>query len=74
MLPRFAPATGVGRPAIRAYAARAGLSVDEFLRQADYELLTPELAGAALLGLAQADAAGVAAAYLLTGAGLQELP
>lgn len=35
VLPRFAPAAGVGHPAIRAYAARAGLSVDEFLRQAD---------------------------------------
>ena len=74
VLPRFAPVTGVGRPAIRAYAARAGQSADEYLSQVDYELLTPELAGAALLGLAQADAAGVAPAYLLTGAGLQELP
>jgi hypothetical protein len=38
------------------------------------EPLTPEAAGAALVGLVRADSATVAPAYLLTGAGLQELP
>lgn len=33
VLPYFAPVTGVGRPAVQAYAARAGLSVEEFLQQ-----------------------------------------
>ena len=32
ILPRFAPVTGVGQPAVQAYAARAGKSVEEFLR------------------------------------------
>jgi hypothetical protein len=38
------------------------------------EPLTPEMAGTALLELARADAAGLAPGYLLTGAGLQQLP
>lgn len=73
VLPRFAPLTGVGRPAVQAYAARAGQSVEEYLQQTGL-LLTPEIAGAALVELVQADAANVAPAYLLTGAGLQKLP
>src|SRR5919201_3400898 len=32
VLPRFSPQTGVGRPAIQAYAARAGQSVEEYLQ------------------------------------------
>ena len=31
VLPQFAPLTGVGKPAVAAYAAQAGLSVEEFL-------------------------------------------
>lgn len=73
VLPKFAPLTGVGRPAVRAYAAQAGLSVEDFLAQRDPEL-TPEIAGASLVDLVQADAADVAADYVLTGAGLQKLP
>jgi 3-oxoacyl-[acyl-carrier protein] reductase len=74
VLPRFAPQTGVGRSAVQAYAAQGGLSVEKFLQQADYDLLTPEIAGTAVVELAQADAATIAPAYLLTGAGLQKLP
>jgi hypothetical protein len=37
-------------------------------------LLTPEIAGGALVELVQADGAIVEPAYLLTGAGLQKLP
>lgn len=73
VLPRFAPLTGVGRPAVQAYAARAGQSVEDFLAQAG-PLVTPEIAGTALVELVQADAATVAPGYLLTGAGLQKLP
>src|SRR5215212_1309029 len=72
VLPRFAPLTGVGRPAVQAYAARAGRSVEDFLGQAGPAPVTPEIAGAALIELVRADAAAVAPAYLLTGAGLQE--
>ena len=73
VLPKFAPRTGVGRPAVQAYAARAGQSVEEYLQKLDSPL-TPEIAGAALVELSQADAATIAPAYVLTGAGLQKLP
>jgi NAD(P)-dependent dehydrogenase (short-subunit alcohol dehydrogenase family) len=73
VLPQFAPQTGVGRRAVHAYAARAGLPQADFLDQQPLALLTPEIAGAALVELAQADAANVAAAYVLNGAGLQTL-
>jgi 3-oxoacyl-[acyl-carrier protein] reductase len=73
VLPRFAPMTGVGRPAVQAYAARAGQPVEEYLEQMD-PLLTPEIAGTALVELVTADASGLAPAYVLAGAGLQRLP
>jgi NAD(P)-dependent dehydrogenase (short-subunit alcohol dehydrogenase family) len=72
VLPYFAPMTGVGQPAVRAYAARAGQSLEEFL-QPQRPLVTPEIAGTALVELVQADAATVAPAYRLSGAGLQQL-
>jgi NAD(P)-dependent dehydrogenase (short-subunit alcohol dehydrogenase family) len=73
VLPRITPLTDLGGAAVRAYAARGGQSEEEYLQQFG-ELLTPEVAGAALLELARADAATVAPGYLLTGAGLQKLP
>jgi 3-oxoacyl-[acyl-carrier protein] reductase len=73
VLPRFAPQTGIGGSAVRAYAARAGKSVEQYLEPMG-PLLTPEIAGNALLELMQAEAATVAPSYLLTGAGLQQLP
>jgi len=73
VMPYFAPVTGVGRAAVQAYADRAGQTVEEYLQQ-HAPLLTPEIAGAALVELVRADAATVAAGYRLSGAGLQELP
>ena len=73
VLPRFAPSTGVGAPAVQAYAERAGQPLEEYLESMG-PLVTPEIAGTALVELVQADAAKVAPAYLLTSAGLQELP
>ena len=73
VLPRLTPLTDLGRPAVRAYAARSGQSEQEYLKQFG-EPLTPEVAGAALVELVRADAATVAPAYLLTSAGLQDLP
>lgn len=73
VLPRITPLTDLGRPAVRAYAARKGQSEDEYL-QSMGEPLTPEVTGTALVELIRADAATVAAGYLLTGAGLQKLP
>jgi 3-oxoacyl-[acyl-carrier protein] reductase len=73
VLPRFSPETGVGRAAVRAYADRAGKSVDDYL-QSMGPLVSPEIAGAALVELVQADPATLEAAYMLNGAGLQKLP
>jgi 3-oxoacyl-[acyl-carrier protein] reductase len=61
VLPKFAPMTGVGRPAVRAYAAQAGQTVDDFL-QSQPPQLTPEIADTALVELVQADAATLAPA------------
>jgi NAD(P)-dependent dehydrogenase (short-subunit alcohol dehydrogenase family) len=72
VLPQMTPLTDLGRPAVRAYAARSGRSEEEYLQQLG-EPLTPELAGAALVELVRADAATVAPGYMLTGAGLQQL-
>jgi hypothetical protein len=71
VLPRMTPLTDLGRPAVQAYAARAGQSEEEYLEQIG-EPLTPEVAGTALVELVEADVADVAPAYLLTGAGLQK--
>jgi 3-oxoacyl-[acyl-carrier protein] reductase len=73
VFPKITPLTGLGRPAIEAYAARAGQSVEEHIEQLG-PLVTPEVAGTALVELVRADAASVAPGYTLTGAGLQELP
>jgi 3-oxoacyl-[acyl-carrier protein] reductase len=72
VLPSFAPETGVGRPAVAAYAARAGQSVQEYLEEMP-PLVTPEIAGTALVDLAWAHPDTVAPAYRLSGAGLQKL-
>ncbi len=73
VLPYFSPQTGVGEPAVRAYAARAGQPLEEFLQQQP-PLVTPQVAGTALVELVQADPAQVAPAYRLSGTGLQKLP
>ena len=70
ILPQITPMTDLGRPAVEAYAARNGQSVQEYMRRFG-EPVTPAGAGAAVLQLAQAD--GIAPAYLLTGAGIREL-
>jgi NAD(P)-dependent dehydrogenase (short-subunit alcohol dehydrogenase family) len=72
VLPRITPLTELGRPAVQAYAARAGRSVEEYLEQMG-PLVTPEIAGTAVVELVLTDAATVAPAYELTGAGLQRL-
>jgi NAD(P)-dependent dehydrogenase (short-subunit alcohol dehydrogenase family) len=72
VMPRITPLTDLGRPAVQAYAARAGQTEEEYVRQFG-EPLTPEVAGAAVLELVEADAATLEPAYLLTSAGLQPL-
>jgi len=72
VLPRLTPLTDLGRPAVEGYAARAGVSEPEYIRQLGPPV-SPEIAGAALVELVDMDASTVAPAYLLTGAALQEL-
>ncbi|HEV8460590.1 MAG TPA: SDR family oxidoreductase [Gaiellaceae bacterium] len=72
VLPRLTPLTDLGRPAVEAYAARRGQSEQEYLLSFG-ELLTPAIAGAAVLELVRTDAPAVAPGYLLTGSGLQQL-
>jgi NAD(P)-dependent dehydrogenase (short-subunit alcohol dehydrogenase family) len=73
VLPRITPLTDLGRPAVRAYAARGGQSEEEYVQQLG-EPLTPEFTGAKIVELARADATTVASSYLLTSAGLTPLP
>ena len=73
VMPRMTPYGGVGRRGVRAYAARGGLTEEAYIKQLG-ELLTPEVAGSALVDLVRADPAAMAPGYLLTGAGLQKLP
>jgi len=73
ILPRITPLTDLGRPAVQAYAARMGRTEEEYMQPMGPPV-TPEAAGAAVLELLQADSASVAPAYLLTGAGLKQIP
>ena len=72
VLPKITPLTDLGRPGVRAYAARYGQSEEEYVKQLG-QLVSPQIAGAAMIELVRADTAALAAAYLLTGDGLQKL-
>jgi len=73
VLPRMTPAGAVGRSGIRAYAARDGLTEQEYLAKLG-EPLTAEAAGSAVAELIGMDPAAVAPGYLLTAGGLKPLP
>ena len=73
VLPRMTPFGDVGRRGVRTYAARDGLTEKAYLKQLG-ELLTPEMAGSALVGLVRSDPATTTPGYLLTAAGLRKLP
>ena len=68
VLPRLTPATELGRPAVAAYAAREGLSVQEYVSRMG-EPVTPAIAGEAFVRLATTSQ-GDSGAYLLTAGGL----
>jgi len=71
VLPQLTPATGLGAAAVAAYAARAGMDVEAFLKDRG-PALTPEQAGAAITALI-GDSGHDQRAYLLTAAGLRPL-
>jgi NAD(P)-dependent dehydrogenase (short-subunit alcohol dehydrogenase family) len=70
VLPRLTPLTDLGRPAVRAYAARNGQTEQEYLESFG-QPLSPKIAGAALVELLRAEPDGLAPGYLLTGDGLK---
>src|SRR5215472_1870413 len=70
VLPRLTAATDLGRPAVVAYAARAGVGEAEYVAGMG-EPVTPAVAGAAYVGLATGDARS--GAFLLTGGGLKPI-
>jgi NAD(P)-dependent dehydrogenase (short-subunit alcohol dehydrogenase family) len=73
VLPRLTPATGLGLATVRNYAAREGVSEEQF-RQMLGSPVTPEKAGQAFVSLA-VDELDSAVAYSLTGDdGLTALP
>ena len=71
VLPQLTPATGLGAAAVAAYAARAGMDVDAFLKDRG-PALTPGQAGASITELF-GDPGHDQRAYLLTAAGLRPL-
>ncbi len=71
VLPQLTPATGLGAAAVAAYAVRAGMDVEAFLKDRG-PALTPEQAGAAITALI-GDPGHDQRAYLLTAAGLRPL-
>jgi NAD(P)-dependent dehydrogenase (short-subunit alcohol dehydrogenase family) len=73
VMPRMTPFGDVGRQGVRGYAARTGQSEEDYVKQLG-DLLTPEVAGTALVDLVRADPATTAPGYLLTATGLQKLP
>jgi NAD(P)-dependent dehydrogenase (short-subunit alcohol dehydrogenase family) len=72
VLPQLTPATALGSAAVEAYAARAGLAVDDYLRAAG-PALTAGQVGAAVTSLVT-EAGYDKDAYLLTAAGLTPAP
>jgi NAD(P)-dependent dehydrogenase (short-subunit alcohol dehydrogenase family) len=72
VLPQMTPHGAVGRSGIRAYAARAGRTEDAYTAQLA-PLLTPDVAGTALVQLLRTSAPREADSYLLTGTGLRPL-
>lgn len=68
VLPQLTPATDLGAAAVAAYAARAGLDTDAYVKQLG-PVVTPDQAGRSVLELATG-ASPDAGAFLLTGAGL----
>ena len=68
VLPKLTYATALGRPAVAAYAARGGMSEEEYRRRMG-EPVTPAIAGEAFVKLATT-AQGEGGAYLLTAEGL----
>jgi NAD(P)-dependent dehydrogenase (short-subunit alcohol dehydrogenase family) len=73
IMPRMTPNGDVGKRGVRAYAARSGQTEAQYIKELG-PIVTPELAGSALVGLIASPPAEREAAYVLTGHGLQKVP
>ena len=71
LLPQLSPATDLGATGVAAYAERAGIEVDDFVAAMPH-ILTPELMGTAVLGIATAVGADRPAAYRILETGHAE--
>ncbi|WP_138733398.1 SDR family NAD(P)-dependent oxidoreductase [Modestobacter excelsi] len=72
VFPRPSPMTDVGRAAVQAYSARDGLSEEAYVHRLG-GVLTPAIAGRALVELRAADTTDLSPGYLLTGDGLKPM-
>lgn len=72
IMPRMTPNGDIGKRGVRAYAARNGQTEAQYIKELG-PLVTPELAGSALVQLIASPPAEIEAAYVLTGHGLQKL-
>ncbi len=72
VMPKMTPLGDVGKLGVQAYAARSGQTEDAFLKEMG-PLLTPEIAGSAIVSLVQSDRKAIAPGYLLSAAGLKEV-
>ena len=73
VLPRITPLTNIGAVATQAYAARDGISEAAYVAQFG-EALDPETFGTAVRALAQMSGDDAEGSFLLTSAGLKQLP
>jgi NAD(P)-dependent dehydrogenase (short-subunit alcohol dehydrogenase family) len=72
LLPGITPLGSVGKSGVAAYAARLGITEEEYVAERG-PVLTPEAVGDAVLTLTLADDAELAPAYRLSGEGLAPL-
>jgi NAD(P)-dependent dehydrogenase (short-subunit alcohol dehydrogenase family) len=70
LLPQLTPATDLGRPAVAAYARRAGMTQEEYLAQLGAPL-TPQLVGAAVVQILIDPTRTGYGAFLLNNTGLR---
>ncbi|HWE64161.1 MAG TPA: SDR family NAD(P)-dependent oxidoreductase, partial [Chloroflexota bacterium] len=72
LLPQLSAATDLGRPAVAAYAHRAGMTEEQYRAQLGTPV-TPHLAGAAVVQVLTDPTLTAHGAFLLTSAGLKPL-
>jgi hypothetical protein len=72
VLPSLNPSTALGRAGIEAYAARAGVTSEEFAKRF-HPILTPEIMGKGVVELCEEPERFAGLTYRIAGAGLTPL-